>query len=496
MMQSFTTQSAADALEQGHEYLPDRAVSNVDDPELGAAALEEDDATGGGSGAGGSGGGGYLDEWLDDDEEIEPRHPPAANKAGTSSSAAASAPGGASKRRAGKPLFGSRPKKAKSTAVATKEAEAAAKAARLQKARKQPPMVSVAPLSLERSDSASVIGTTGGSTNTRRVDPRAELLAAMEQNAQEARERAEKEEADAANAAQEEADAAAKAQADAAAKARAAAAAKAEAEEAARNQPPQLIIPLRSMPPRPEIQVPTRGAGDEQTVMERGGGDDIILGAEMPPQAPTAEAQSSRPDALLVPPVDDELVVRANPVVRTPARCHAEKVASTPRPQEARAASANATLRQQLGEAQTALCAKEAECSKVAEERDRLVKELADQADRHKAALQAAKDNETGLLAEFETKRSNWGEEKKALTDGYSNIEDMIDEFFPGYAAAAGRAIETRRDERRRKASKSRPSRPGPSTSSFLPSGRAFSRLTECFAACSALGPRCCPPSG
>ena len=40
-------------------------------------------------------------------------------------------------------------------------------------------------------------------------------------------------------------------------------------------------------------------------------------------------------------------------------------------------------MQQQLGEAQTALRAKEEECSKAAQERDRLVKELADQATRH-----------------------------------------------------------------------------------------------------------------
>ena len=36
-------------------------------------------------------------------------------------------------------------------------------------------------------------------------------------------------------------------------------------------------------------------------------------------------------------------------------------------------AEANATLQQQLGEGNTALRAKEADCSKLAEERDRLV---------------------------------------------------------------------------------------------------------------------------
>ena len=73
---------------------------------------------------------------------------------------------------------------------------------------------------------------------------------------------------------------------------------------------------------------------------------------------------------------------------------------------------------QQLGEAQTALRAKEEECRKAAEERDR----LADQADQHKAALQAAKDGEANLLAEFETERSSWAEKEKALSDGYGDI--------------------------------------------------------------------------
>ena len=39
-------------------------------------------------------------------------------------------------------------------------------------------------------------------------------------------------------------------------------------------------------------------------------------------------------------------------------------------------AEANATLQQQLGEANTMLRGKEAECSKLAEERDRLVTQL------------------------------------------------------------------------------------------------------------------------
>ena len=84
-------------------------------------------------------------------------------------------------------------------------------------------------------------------------------------------------------------------------------------------------------------------------------------------------------------------------------------------------AGAAAALQQCIGEVQTELRAKEAQ------ERDRLVKELADQADRHKAELQKLDVSEANLQAELETQRSNWAEKEKALTDGYGEIEDMID---------------------------------------------------------------------
>jgi hypothetical protein len=143
MVQVLPTQSAAGALDPGQQYMPDRTRSDVEDPNLGAVAMEEDDATGGGGGAGGSGGGGGLEDWPDDDEEEnEPRRPHGADKAGAGASAALTAPGGAQKRRAGSLLFGSRPKKPKNTAAVTKRQEAAAKAAQFQKAPKQPPMVS------------------------------------------------------------------------------------------------------------------------------------------------------------------------------------------------------------------------------------------------------------------------------------------------------------------------------------------------------------------
>nr|XP_040245748.1 uncharacterized protein LOC120964838 [Aegilops tauschii subsp. strangulata] len=265
-----------------------------------------------------------------------------------------------------------------------------------------------APLSLERSGAASVVGTAEGSANTRRVDPRAELQLAMERNAQEARE--EREEAAAAKAAQEEAHEAAKAQADAATKAQAYAAAKAQAEEAAHGQTPQLVIPLRAVPPAPEVSAAPEGAGGDQPTMERKGDYHNLRAAAF------------------------------NSHVRELAQRTADLSESQ---------KANTALQQQLGEAQTALRAKEEECSKVAQERDRLAKKLADQEELHKAALQAAKDSEATLQAEYETQAMNWADTERALNDGYGQIEDMVDEYFPGYAIVASQAIEAHREERR-----------------------------------------------
>ena len=60
---------------------PDRAVSDVDDPDLGAAALE-DDATGGVYRADASEEGGGVETWPDDfEEEDEPRPSRGAGKA-------------------------------------------------------------------------------------------------------------------------------------------------------------------------------------------------------------------------------------------------------------------------------------------------------------------------------------------------------------------------------------------------------------------------------
>nr|XP_020164909.1 uncharacterized protein LOC109750353 [Aegilops tauschii subsp. strangulata] len=216
-----------------------------------------------------------------------------------------------------------------------------------------------------------------------------------------------------------EADKAAQADADAAAKAQADAAAKMQAEDAARRGTPLLVTPLRSAPPAPEFSAPNGGAGDEQPIKEREGSDAVL------------------------PEMEDYHNIRAasfNANIRELDRRTADLTESR---------KTNAVLQQQLGEANTALCAKEDECNKAAQERDRLAKELKDQAELHKAALKQEADNETKLLAGFDTERSGWAETRAALTFGYAEIEDIVDDFFPGNSVAANQAIEARREEQR-----------------------------------------------
>ena len=69
-------------------------------------------------------------------------------------------------------------------------------------------------------------------------------------------------------------------------------------------------------------------------------------------------------------------------------------------------AQANAVLHQQLGEANSALRAKEVECNELAQERDRLTTQLAEQAELLKKAQKEVEAKESSLLAEFETKCS------------------------------------------------------------------------------------------
>ena len=84
-----------------------------------------------------------FEDWPDDFEaEVTPRRQPAADHQGAGLSTTPAASGGAQKRRATSTLFGSRPKKSKVSTTATKQDEAATKAARFRKAVKQPQAVS------------------------------------------------------------------------------------------------------------------------------------------------------------------------------------------------------------------------------------------------------------------------------------------------------------------------------------------------------------------
>nr|XP_040252088.1 uncharacterized protein LOC120969081 [Aegilops tauschii subsp. strangulata] len=323
-------QPAAGAAGPERQFLPDRVERDVDDPDLGAAALE-DDAEGGGGKAGGSRLRASLEDWPDDDAgEVAPRHQPGFGQPGASSSAAPDAQGSAKKRRAAPSLFGSQPKKPKGSSAATKRDDAAVKAIRFRKAVKEPQL----------SAAASIVGSAETSTTTRRIDPAADLRESTERNAGEVRKEHGAARLEKAEMKKVEAAALKKL-----AEAEAADAAKKQAEEAARRQSAVFVTPLNSAPPPPEFMAQTGEAGDEHPIMERDG-------------------------------------------------------------------EANAALQQQLGKANTALHAKEEECGKLAEERDRLVAQVAEQAELLKKAQKEAEDKEAGLLAEFATERSAWTEKE------------------------------------------------------------------------------------
>nr|XP_040258299.1 SH3 domain-binding protein 1-like [Aegilops tauschii subsp. strangulata] len=110
---------------------------------------------------------------------------------------------------------------------------------------------------------------------------------------------------------------------------------------------------------------------------------------------------------------------------------------------------ANAILQQQLGEANTVLRTKEAECSKLAEERDRLAMQLAVQVELLQKAQKEAEVKDSNLLAEFETECSAWPDKEALLTTGFGRIEDMVNDFFPGHSGASNQAIEAYHEERR-----------------------------------------------
>nr|XP_020180793.1 uncharacterized protein LOC109766440 [Aegilops tauschii subsp. strangulata] len=359
-------------------------------------------------------------------------------------------------------LFGSRPKKPKGSAAATKWDEATAKSIRFRKTVKEPQLVSAVPLSLEKSAAASIIGSAETSATTWRIDPAADLREATERNAREAREEQEAARLEKAEAEREEAAAPKKlAEAEAADFS-----AKKQAEEAARRQSAIFVTPLNSAPPPPEFVVQIGEAGGEHPVMERDSGDVAMPDVIVPRPPPSKEARDKKPADPPAPPAGDEMATETTPEVRT-TMCHPlAKAASAPRPLETGAASssipdtevtsatptgwvrgggtgplnkaildvqaklraeadalkhynkaflesreairdyhnlraaafnskvqeldqraidlsesrkANTARQQQLGETNTALRAREVECGKLAEERDRLVAQLAEQ---------------------------------------------------------------------------------------------------------------------
>ena len=91
-------------------------------------------------------------------------------------------------------------------------------------------------------------------------------------------------------------------------------------------------------------------------------------------------------------------------------------------------------MRKELGEAKAALHTKEAECAALVQERDRLAKKLAGQEESHKASLQAAQESKAALKAEYETEAASWSETRRALDEGFSRIEDLIDGKLPSSA--------------------------------------------------------------
>ena len=173
-----------------------------------------------------------------------------------------------------------------------------------------------APLCLGRVPAASIVGAVGGSSSSRRVDPRADLLEATERNAREAREEREAEERRAAREAKQKS---AEARAVAAAKAQAEAADAEREAEAQQNQPPQFVIPLRAAAPDTPVP-PLEEASRGQPEMER----------EVAPSPPTGAGRGSRPEVPTVQPAGGEPTVGGDLVISSPLRRRAGKATSAP----------------------------------------------------------------------------------------------------------------------------------------------------------------------
>ena len=134
-------QPAAGVTRPPHEFVPDRAESDVDDPDLGAAAMEADAEGGGGGVVGGFRPLATFADWPDDDAEgeVAPRHQ---LRIGPSGAAPSAGQGGAKRRHAGPSAPGGKLKKFKGAAAATRREEAAAKANRFRRGVRKPPLVS------------------------------------------------------------------------------------------------------------------------------------------------------------------------------------------------------------------------------------------------------------------------------------------------------------------------------------------------------------------
>ena len=115
-------QPVAGATRQPREYVPDRAESDIDDPDLGAAAMEADAEGGGGGAEGEFRPSATFADWPDNDAEgeVAPHHQPRVGSSGAGSSAGLTGQGGAKRRHAGPSAPNGKLKKFKGAAAATK----------------------------------------------------------------------------------------------------------------------------------------------------------------------------------------------------------------------------------------------------------------------------------------------------------------------------------------------------------------------------------------
>ena len=134
-------QPAAGVTGPPREFAPDRAKSDVDDPDLGAAAMEADAEGGGGGAEGGLQPSATFADWPEGEgrREVALLHQPRDGHPGASSSAGPTSQVGAKKRWGALSSLSSRPKRFKGAAAATKREEATAKANRFCREVKEPP---------------------------------------------------------------------------------------------------------------------------------------------------------------------------------------------------------------------------------------------------------------------------------------------------------------------------------------------------------------------